>query len=98
MSTSRREFLRNTAILGMGSLLIPNSLFAQSTKAFTGEKVRIGLIGVGLRGQSNLDILAKRDDVEIIAFADPEPRMMTAAQKILSKNNKPKAKEYGNGD
>ena len=98
MSTSRREFLRTTSIAGFGTLLIPNSLFALSTLAFKGKKVKIGLIGVGLRGQSNLEILAKRDDVEIIAFADPQSIMLSAAQKILSKNNKPTAKEFSNGE
>ena len=98
MSTSRREFLRTTSIAGFGTLLIPNSLFALSTLAFKGQKVKIGLIGVGLRGQSKLEILAKRDEVEIIAFADPQSIMLSAAQKILSKNNKPTAKEFSNGE
>ncbi len=56
------------------------------------------MIGVGMRGQSNLSILAKRDDVEIVAMADPDPRMMKSAQNILTKNKKATAKEFGNGD
>jgi hypothetical protein len=51
-----------------------------------------------MRGQSNLDILAKRNDVEVIAFADPNPIMMANAQKILANNNATKAQEFGNGE
>lgn len=48
------------------------------------SKVRVGIIGVGLRGQSQLELLAKRDDVEVVAFADPNPIMLKSAQSIFN--------------
>lgn len=36
--------------------------------------------------------------MEVVALADPNPIMMASAQKILAKNNKAKAQEFGNGD
>ena len=98
MNTSRRNFIKTTALAGLGTLLIPNTLFGFNFNSSKNKKVRIALIGVGMRGQSNLDILAKRDDVDIIAFADPRKIMMASAQKILEKNKRQKAQEFGNGD
>ncbi len=95
---SRRNFIKTAGLAGFGALILPNSLFAYSGNQNFTKKVRIGMIGVGMRGQSNLEILAKRDDVEIVAFADPNPIMMKNAQKILEKNQLPLAKEFSNGD
>ncbi len=98
MDNSRRNFIKTSALAGIGALVVPNTLFGSTFNFSTNKKVRIGLIGVGMRGQSNLSILAKRDDVEIVALADPQAHMLAGAQKILQKNNKAKAQEFGNGD
>lgn len=81
---------------GLGALIPAHSLFDSSS--FNAKKVRIGFIAVGLRGQTHVYNMAKRDDVEIVAFADPDPKMVEMAQKILKDNGKPAAKVYGNGD
>lgn len=100
MAINRRNFIKTASLAGFGTLVIPNSMFGNVLypKLEQLKKVRIGMIGVGLRGQDHLTLLAKRDDVEIIAFADPSPQMLKAAQDILKKYNKPSAKEFGNGD
>ena len=95
---NRRDFIKAAGLAGLGALVVPNALFGFDSRPIVNKKVRVGMIGVGARGQSNLYLLAKRDDVELVAFADPDPRMMKGAQSILEKNNKPKAKEFGNGD
>ncbi|MDM1405708.1 Gfo/Idh/MocA family oxidoreductase [Myroides marinus] len=92
---NRRTFLQNTSVAGIGALILPNSLFAFSN---TTKKVRIGMIAVGLRGQVHLDELLKRDDVEVIAMADPSNRMVNMAQKIVDKHNKKQPVIYSNGD
>lgn len=98
MSTNRRTFIKTAALAGFGALIIPNTLFGKSFEFSADRKVRIGLIGVGMRGQSNLDILARRSDVEIVALADPQPSMMAGGQRILAKHHQSKAQEFGNGD
>ena len=45
-------------------------------------------IAVGLRGQSHLEEMLKRNDVEIVAMADPDKGMMAAAQKLVAQYNK----------
>ncbi|MBS1548774.1 MAG: Gfo/Idh/MocA family oxidoreductase [Bacteroidetes bacterium] len=98
MNNSRRNFIKTAALAGIGTLLVPNTVLGSPFHIKSDKKIKIGLIGVGMRGQSNLDILAKRNDVEVVAFADPNPIMMAGAQKILVKNNKAKAQEFGNGN
>lgn len=87
-------------MLALGALVLPNTLFVNSLypQQQTLHKVRVGLRCVGLRGQNHLELLAKRDDVEVVAFADPSPIMLKKAQEFLVKNNKPKAQEFSNGD
>ncbi|MCC9043176.1 Gfo/Idh/MocA family oxidoreductase [Myroides sp. M-43] len=92
---NRRSFLQNTSMAGIGALILPSSLFSFSNNA---KKVRIGMIAVGLRGQVHLDELLKRNDVEVIAMADPDDRMIKRAQKIVDKHNKKQPIIYGNGD
>ncbi|GAQ15384.1 oxidoreductase, Gfo/Idh/MocA family [Myroides odoratimimus] len=80
---------------GIGALIVPSSLFSFSSNT---KKVRIGMIAVGLRGQVHLDELLKRDDVEVIAMADPDDRMIKRAQKIVDKHNKKQPIVYDKGD
>ena len=92
----RRAFIRSTtlSILGLG-------LAARSAHAFWipgDQKVRLGFIGVGLRGQTHMAELALRDDVEIIALHDPDAAMMALAQELLHKASRPKAVAYVNGN
>lgn len=92
----RREFMKTSAILGVGGMLIPSAMRASAPDGTA--RVRIGLIAVGFRGQAHLDELLKRNDVDIVAMADPDKRMMEMAQSILSKASRPLAVEYTNGD
>jgi Oxidoreductase family, NAD-binding Rossmann fold len=92
----RRIFLKQSLIAG--SLLTLPGL--GSLSAFAEEKrtkVRIGMIAVGLRGQSHLEEMLKRNDVEIIAMADPDKSMMARAQALVLKYNKKAAIEFTDG-
>jgi len=97
MSTySRRNFIRDAAVAGAAVSAIQTPL-----KAFAAEKsttVRMGMIGVGLRGQSHLEEFLKRNDVEIVAMADPDKNMMAMAQKLVSQYKRKAAIEYTNGN
>ncbi len=80
---------------GLGALILPSSVFSGSLFE---KKVRVGMIAVGMRGQVHLDELLKRDDVEVTALADPEPRMMAAALKLFDKHGKKRPKVFADGD
>lgn len=93
---NRRKFLQQTAIGGAAL-----SLMNVPLKSFASEKmskVRVGMIAVGFRGQSHLDEMMKRNDVEVVAMADPDKKMMAMAQKLVAGYNRKAPAEYTNGN
>ncbi|NBY24685.1 MAG: gfo/Idh/MocA family oxidoreductase [Chitinophagaceae bacterium] len=58
------------------------------------EVVRIGIIGIGMRGSDAVGRLSYIDGVEIVAICDKYPERLAGAQKTLASLNRPKAKEY----
>ena len=92
---NRRSFLQNASIATFGSLILPQSLFAFDSNS---KKVRVGLIAVGMRGQVHLDELLKRDDVEVVAIAEPDQRMIERSNKIFAKHNKKPVQYFSKGD
>ena len=62
------------------------------------QKVRIGIIGMGNRGSSLLEMLQlmiENGSAEIAAFADINPKKLTKASEKLSQWQKSKPKTYG---
>lgn len=93
---NRRNFITHTAIAGAGIALMPQSIKAMGM--IKREKVRLGIIAVGLRGQVHLEEMLKRSDVEVVAIADPDKGMIAAAQKIVKAYNRKAPAEYANGN
>lgn len=94
-SIHRRDFIKDTAVAGLAVGLSPNYI-----KAFSSAKistVKVGMIGVGLRGQNHLELMLNRPDVEVVAMADPDERMMNDALGIVAKAGKPTPKVFKNG-
>ena len=89
---NRRNFIKNTTVLGAGALILPNSIFARST--MLRKKVRLGFIGVGFRGQNHLNEMVKRNDVEIVALADPDKRMIASALEIIDTSTNSTCETY----
>ena len=83
-------------MLGAGALILPNSLFARPLGL--GRKVRLGFIGVGFRGQNHINEMLKRNDVEIVACADPDAKMIAMAKAMLDKNGRHKCAYYSEGE
>ena len=67
------------------SALPKNSLFANS---WQGKRIRMGIIGVGLRGQSHLNLALKRDDVDIVAICDIDDEMLGRSKALITKAGK----------
>lgn len=58
------------------------------------DKVRIGIIGLGMRGPGAVDRMSFIEGVEIKALCDQYPDRVAKAQKILERKGLPKATEY----
>lgn len=91
---SRRKFLKQTAIAGAGVALVPDLSFAIS-KTWQQQKLKVGLIGVGLRGTNHLNNLILRDDVAVTAICDIDQNRIGIASDMLSKANLPQPKIFG---
>ena len=58
------------------------------------DVVRIGIVGLGMRGSDAVERLSFIEGVEITALCDKYPDRVTKAQATLEKMGRPKAKEY----
>jgi predicted dehydrogenase len=91
--SSRRDFVKKTAIIGTGLALAPGLSFG-STLNISSERLKIGLIGIGLRGINHLNNLLMRDDVQITAICDIDERRNTIALEMIAKAGYKKPKVY----
>jgi predicted dehydrogenase len=89
----RREFIKNGTIATAGFTILPSSLLFGKDR----DKVRLGYIGVGLRGQSHISEGLLRDDVEIVAICDTQEHSLSACRKQFAKANKKLPVEYTGG-
>ena len=79
----RRTFLYNTAITSVASTLP----FNRKRPSSQNEKLKIAIIGTGLRGQGHLDLLLRRDDCEVAAICDVDQKMIDRSKEIAKKHN-----------
>jgi len=87
---NRKEFVKTTA-MATAALAIPSiNLFAKKED----NKVRIALLGTGLRGQNHLELLLRKADVELVAICDVDDRMLTMAKDLISKSGKKMPQVY----
>jgi Oxidoreductase family, NAD-binding Rossmann fold len=89
----RRDFIKQGTLVTAGLAILPtSSLFAEST-----QKVRLGYIGVGLRGRDHIGEGLLRDDVEIVAICDTQESSLKYCREQFVKAGKKLPKEYTSG-
>src|SRR5262249_60650416 len=76
---NRRTFTTSAAALGAAAVLQPSRLSAAAAK----NRVRLGFIGVGNRGDQLLDAFLVHKDAEIVALCDVYKPYLAAAQKKI---------------
>lgn len=87
---NRRTFVKNTGLTAAGFAALPTSTLMAAPKA----NIRLGFIGVGLRGQNHLDNALRRKDVDIVAICDIDDRMLERSANLFKKHNKTVPKVY----
>jgi predicted dehydrogenase len=81
---NRKDFIKNTGVLAASMAVLPNAnLFAASAET----KVRIGVIGTGMRGQDHLEMLMGRKDVDVVAICDIDSRMLAMVKDTVTKKS-----------
>ncbi len=91
----RRNFLKTSSIAAAGTTVL------DSNKLFAKEKsvIRLGFIGVGMRGRNHVAIALERSDVEVVAICDTQEDSLARCRKQFKDSNKKAPKEYtGNVD
>ncbi|QLG44679.1 Gfo/Idh/MocA family protein [Costertonia aggregata] len=92
---SRRKFIKETSAMGAGLFLAPsftNGMFG------TNEKLKVGLIGVGLRGTNHLNNLLLRKDVTITAICDIDAARIKIASDLIDKAGGKSVKIFGKNE
>lgn len=102
MDFSRRNFIKGSAAI-TGSVALSScasGISSQPTKNMCGfsapkiDKVRVGIVGLGMRGGGAVSRLSKIADVEVVALCDIRETHVKKSQGRLKKNGRKPAKEF----
>ena len=88
---NRRKFIKTTTAAGVGLSLMG---FPKLVSGKDDRKVRMALIGVGLRGRNHLHLLLQRPDTEVVAICDIDPEALAKARDMIKNAGKKAAKEF----
>lgn len=103
---NRRAFIQKSILAGAGLALGTTASGANKEEeskttaqpiANQNSKLQLGFIGVGLRGQSHVDLALDRKDCVVAAICDIDPEMIRRTQAIISKKGGPAPKVYDKG-
>lgn len=92
---SRRNFIKKTSIVAAGISVMPSIAFPMSKSP---KKLKIGLIGVGLRGTNHLNNLLLRNDIIISAICDIDPQRISLVLDIINKKGQKKPVIFGSNE
>ena len=110
MISDRREFLRGAAWMGAAAMAAGCMSAGKKICDSTGapmhgfrcapmKKVRVGVIGVGIRGTNAVHRIAQIPGCEVTAISDINPVRLDIVQKWMKENGYPAPKEWSrNGD
>ena len=85
MVMNRRHFIKDVSLTTAGLSLVGAS---RAIAKMENNKVRLGFIGVGLRGQNHIENALRRKDIEVVSIADVDPAMLQMAGSIFKKFGK----------
>jgi predicted dehydrogenase len=83
----RKDFIKMAAVGAASFTVMPTSSLMAKRKT-NADKVRMAMIGVGARGLDHLDLLLRRDDVEVVAICDVDDRTLVKAREEVTKSGK----------
>ena len=103
MSTNRRDFIKGTAWMGAAAALAgtgygqskicaPGSMTVFADKPI--KTLRVGFVGLGMRGPGAVHRIANIPGVEIVALCDLYKNRVERQQKFLKQNGKKPARSY----
>jgi len=91
---NRRDFLKSNTAATVGFALAGMATGPVHAEDAAKKKVRVGIVGVGGRGNSLMQNLLIMENVEIRALCDLRPEKVTAAQNVVVKAGQAKPEGY----
>jgi len=91
----RRTFVQSSAVTLAGIGLLNQPII--TSKIHSKDKLKIGVIGVGMRGRDHVDLLTRREDVILVAISDIEQDSIDLTLKVISDNGRAKPEVYLGG-
>ena len=91
-SITRRNFIKTTAMAGLAASIAPTTLLGSSS-----QRLQIGIIGTGFRGQWVSQLLLNRPDVDVPVICDIDDIMIERVLRVFEKANRPVPKIYKDG-
>ena len=91
---TRRQYLKTAAVAGAAvavPTIIPASALGRGGAVAPSERIRLGGIGIGNRGEFDLKWMLPESDVQFVAICDARKERREAVKKIADKH-------YGNSD
>jgi myo-inositol 2-dehydrogenase / D-chiro-inositol 1-dehydrogenase len=83
-SIPRRRFLRVSATLAAGPMIVPLSAIGAEHKPAPSERVAVGMIGMGRQAQKvNMQQFLKMKDVQIVAVCDVDSWRLSRAKEAI---------------
>lgn len=95
MNYNRRDFIKTTAVAGAGLAVSPALAFRPPSSE---SALRLGFIGLGLRGIMHLANSLAREDTEVTAICDIDPARLELSRKLIADSGRKKAQEFGQDD
>ena len=92
---NRRKFIKSSALIGASTALYSSKLFDSKNND---KKLRLGIIGTGLRGQWMTHLCLLRNDVEIKAICDIDHEMINKTLNLIKDAGAFPPDVYKNGD
>src|SRR5579872_1265553 len=101
----RKDFLRSGTLtaLALATASATRAVAGQTAQApeivgprlpHVGPKVRLAVIGTGLRGQSHVALLLRREDVDLVAICDIDDQMLASTKDKIAKSGKKMPQVY----
>ncbi|MEO0452526.1 MAG: Gfo/Idh/MocA family oxidoreductase [Verrucomicrobiota bacterium] len=86
-TTTRRSFIKTSALFAGMPMIIPASVLGQNGKVAPSNRITVGGIGLGGRGRKVLDAFFKHSDFQFLAIADPQKERREIVQRTVTRKH-----------
>ena len=88
---NRKDFIRSSTFAAASFVTFPGK---ELLPVDNDNKVKLALIGTGLRGQNHLELLLRRDDIDLVAICDVDSVMLASAKEMIVKSGRKMPRIY----